>query len=75
RKIPYTARAGTIYDFATPYFQTEYTLNHLNIAPALQKNISYGFYQSGHMVYLNPWAQAQFKQDLARWYDDAMSVR
>jgi len=66
--------ASGVYDFATPYFQTEYTLNHLNIAPPLQKNISYGFYQSGHMVYLNPSAQAQFKKDLARWYDSAVNI-
>ena len=61
-----------VYDFATPYYATVYTLNHLNIAPALQKNITYGFYQSGHMVYLNPSAQRQFKADLARWYDSAV---
>ncbi len=67
--------ANGVYDFATPYFQTEYTLNHLNIVAPLQKNISYGFYQSGHMVYLNPSAQAQFKADLARWYDSALSAR
>jgi len=57
------------YDFATPYFATVYTLNHLNIAPALTKNITYGFYQSGHMIYLRPSALAVYKADLARWYD------
>jgi carboxypeptidase C (cathepsin A) len=63
--------ANGYYDFATPYFATVYTLQHLSIAPALQKNISYGFYQSGHMVYLNDASLAQFKSDLARWYDSA----
>ena len=60
------------YDFATPYFAAEYTLQHLNISPALQRNITYGFYPSGHMVYINPYAQASFKADLARWYDSAL---
>jgi carboxypeptidase C (cathepsin A) len=65
--------ANGYYDFATPYFATVYTLQHLSIAPQLQKNITFGFYQSGHMVYLNDTALAQFKSDLARWYDSALS--
>ncbi len=64
--------ANGYYDFATPYFATVYTLKHLNLAPALAKNVTFGFYQSGHMVYLNEAALAQFKRDLARWYDDAL---
>ena len=64
--------ANGYYDFATPFFATVYTLQHLEIAPPLQKNITYGFYESGHMVYLNAAALAQFKSDLSRWYDSAM---
>jgi carboxypeptidase C (cathepsin A) len=63
--------ANGYFDFATPFFATEYTLDHLNIAPELQGNITYGFYQTGHMIYLNPTALAQYKADLARWYDAA----
>jgi carboxypeptidase C (cathepsin A) len=64
--------ANGYYDFATPYFATVYTLKHLNLAPALQKNITFGFYQSGHMIYLNEPSLAQMKSDLARWYDSAL---
>jgi carboxypeptidase C (cathepsin A) len=63
------------YDFATPYYATVYTLDHLNLAPALQKNITFGFYQSGHMIYLNPAALVKYKADLARWYDQTLSGR
>ncbi|MDQ6929581.1 MAG: peptidase S10 [Candidatus Eremiobacteraeota bacterium] len=63
------------YDFATPYYATVYTLEHLQIAPDLQKHITYGFYPSGHMVYLNPSAQAKFKSDLSKWYDTATNGR
>src|SRR5581483_10962213 len=55
--------ANGYYDFATPYFETVYTLHHLNIAPSLQRNITFGFYESGHMVYLHQDALAQFKND------------
>ena len=64
--------AGGYYDFATPYFAAAYTLNHLAVAPAVARNITFHFYQSGHMVYLNPPSLAQFKADLSRWYDSAI---
>ncbi len=64
--------ANGYYDFATPFFATVYTLQHLDIAPPLQNNITFGFYQSGHMVYLNDSALPLFKSDLARWYDSAL---
>ncbi len=63
--------AGGYYDMATPFFGTDYLLAHLGIDPSVRKNISYGYYESGHMVYLHIPALAQFKNDLARWYDDA----
>ena len=56
------------FDFATPFFATVYALNHLYLAPALQRNITYGFYDSGHMVYLRPESLARFHADLERWY-------
>lgn len=67
--------ANGYYDFATPFFATEYTFDHLNIAPALQKNIQFGFYHSGHMIYLNPKALVRYKADLDRWYDKVLSSR
>ncbi|HVS45264.1 MAG TPA: peptidase S10 [Verrucomicrobiae bacterium] len=60
--------ANGYYDFATPFFNTMYVLNHLNLNPQLQSNISYGFYPSGHMVYLNVDALALFHNDLENWY-------
>ncbi len=39
------------YDLATPFFSAVYQMKHLPMDPKLQKNISYEFYQSGHMVY------------------------
>jgi carboxypeptidase C (cathepsin A) len=65
--------ANGYYDFATPFYATVYTLQHLDIAPALKKNISFGYYQSGHMVYLSDAALQQFKSDLSRWYDGALA--
>jgi carboxypeptidase C (cathepsin A) len=63
--------ANGYYDFATPFFATEYTLRHLNVSPALQSNITFGYYEAGHMIYLSEPALAQYKADLSRWYDSA----
>jgi carboxypeptidase C (cathepsin A) len=63
--------ANGYYDFATPFFATDYTLRHMNLSPALQSNITYGYYEAGHMIYLSDSALAQYKADLARWYDSA----
>ena len=64
--------ANGYYDFATPFFATDYTLRHMNLSPTLQSNITYGYYQAGHMIYLSEPALAQYKADLARWYDSAL---
>ena len=56
------------YDSVTPFAATVYTLDHLGIQKPLMNNITYGFYPSGHMIYLNPRALALFHDDLERWY-------
>ncbi len=66
---------GGYYDFATPYLAAVYTMNHLGIPAPLRQNISYGFYESGHMVYLHPQALVQFHDDLERWYTQALAGR
>jgi carboxypeptidase C (cathepsin A) len=63
--------ANGYYDFATPWLATMYTLEHLNLSPRLERNISYGFYQSGHMIYLNQSALDNYHRDLERWYAHA----
>lgn len=67
--------ANGYYDFATPFFATKYTFEHLDIAPPLQKNITFRSYQSGHMIYLSPSARRAYKDDLDRWYDKTLSGR
>ncbi len=67
--------ANGYYDFATPWLATKYTLEHLNLSPELQRNISFGFYQSGHMIYLNQSALDDYHRDLERWYSEATGTR
>lgn len=57
--------AGGYYDLATPYFEGKYEMKHLPIPQKLQANISYHYYQAGHMIYVNPTVLKQFHDDVA----------
>ncbi len=57
------------YDFATPYFATIYTFQHLNLPESLQNNIMIKMYPAGHMIYLDPKSLMKLKLDLDQWYD------
>jgi carboxypeptidase C (cathepsin A) len=61
------------FDLATPFFATEYDLAHMDIDPKLRGNLSFTYYPSGHMVYLNPDALKLFKADLVKFYDSALT--
>ena len=52
------------YDMATPFFGTEYDLNHMMLEPAQQRNLEFRYYPSGHMVYLNPDALHAMRLDV-----------
>ncbi len=43
----------------------------MGLEPSLEKNITFGYYQSGHMIYLNGPSRKQMKADFARFYDEA----
>ena len=63
--------ANGYFDLATPFFATEYDLSHMMLPPALTGNIMFGYYPSGHMVYLNTEAQKLMKADLDRFYNES----
>ena len=63
--------ANGYFDLATPFLGTERDLHHMQLDPSLRGNLSFGYYPSGHMVYLNPEAHTLFRADLAKFYDSA----
>jgi len=50
---------GGYFDLATPFYEGQYEMHHLQIPAKLQANISYALYESGHMVYAH---QASLKR-------------
>ena len=59
--------AGGYFDLATPFFEGMYEMHHLPIPQKLQQNISYKYYESGHMVYVNENVLKQFHDDVANF--------
>ena len=57
--------AGGYYDLATPYFEGIYEMHHLPMPKALQANISYHYYEAGHMIYVREDLLKQFHADVA----------
>ncbi|ACI53031.1 peptidase S10 serine carboxypeptidase [Gluconacetobacter diazotrophicus PA1 5] len=53
------------FDLATPYYEGIYEMQHLPVPAALQKNIEFQQYQSGHMVYANVPSLTQLHDNIA----------
>lgn len=66
--------ASGYYDLATPYFATDYTLNHLGIDPALKKQIVVEKYESGHMMYVHEPSLMKLKSDVAKFVNDSAAI-
>jgi len=56
--------AGGYFDLATPFFEGMYEMHHLPMPNSLQANISYHYFEAGHMVYVNPDALRQLHAEL-----------
>jgi carboxypeptidase C (cathepsin A) len=59
------------YDMATPFFGAEYDLKHMSLPAELRPNLSFTYYESGHMVYVNPAVRSQFTRDMGAFIDTA----
>jgi carboxypeptidase C (cathepsin A) len=57
------------YDLATPYFATEYTLNHLFLADEFKNNITMQYYHGGHMMYTMKQELEKFTKDVRAFYE------
>jgi carboxypeptidase C (cathepsin A) len=57
------------YDLATPFFATEYTMEHLGLPEKLQKNIHLQYYDAGHMMYLRDEELTKLKANISAFID------
>jgi len=59
------------FDLATPFFATEFTMEHLGLPEALQKNIKEDYYNAGHMMYLHDQDRVSLHNQVASFIDRA----
>jgi carboxypeptidase C (cathepsin A) len=57
--------ANGYYDLATPYFATRYTMNHLDLDGDLRDRVQMGYYDAGHMMYIEKKSLHKLRKDLA----------
>ena len=67
--------ANGYYDMATPYLATRYTFDHMGLPANLQTNISMGYYDAGHMMYVNKPSLAALKADLTAFIHSALPAQ
>lgn len=55
------------YDLAVSYFSTQYTLDHMQLEPAIRRNLTFSKYESGHMIYTDPNALKAMRGDFGKF--------
>jgi carboxypeptidase C (cathepsin A) len=61
------------YDMATPFYAAEYTVSAMNLDPQLKRNLSFAYYEAGHMMYIEKNSLKKLKEDAAAFVQ--MSLR
>jgi carboxypeptidase C (cathepsin A) len=52
------------YDHATPFNGIEHTVSHMSLEPNIRKNVSFVYYETGHMVYIDKKAREKMRKDV-----------
>ena len=67
--------AAGYFDLATPYYAVEYTFNHMGLNSEMHKNITWNFYQAGHMLYIDGDSHAKLKHDIGEFISNSLPKR
>ncbi|MGZ5583920.1 MAG: S10 family peptidase, partial [Usitatibacter sp.] len=59
--------ASGYFDFATPHFAADYSLDHLSLDDELRGNISVSYYEAGHMMYVHKPSLAKLAAELRKF--------
>jgi carboxypeptidase C (cathepsin A) len=52
------------YDVATPFNGIEQTVSHMHLEPSVRKNISFAYYEGGHMMYVDEKEHHKLHKDI-----------
>jgi carboxypeptidase C (cathepsin A) len=65
--------AAGYYDMATPFYAAEYSVSAMNLDPQLRKNISFQYYEAGHMMYIEKNSLKKLHNDAAAFIASAIA--
>ena len=60
------------FDLATPYFGTQYTLNHMGLDAGQHKRVTLGYYGAGHMMYIQDQSLGELKKDITGFITNSL---
>lgn len=55
------------YDHATPFNGIEHTVSHMMLEPSVRKNVSFTYYEAGHMMYVDKPSREKLHKDVVAW--------
>src|SRR5579871_6311774 len=64
--------AAGYYDLATPYHAVQYTFSHMGLHPEMHKRITWDFYESGHMLYIDGSSHTKLKHDFGEFLSSSL---
>ncbi len=67
--------ANGYYDLATPYLATRYTFNHLDLDGELRDRVRMGYYDAGHMMYIEKKSLRKLRKDLSVFLQGGTPMR
>jgi len=62
------------YDVATPYNGIEHTVSHMNLEPSIRKNVSFAYYEAGHMMYIEKKSREKLRRDVITFINGAAKM-
>jgi len=62
------------YDLATPFNGIEHTISHMMLEPSIRKNVSFTYYEAGHMMYIEKKSREKLHKDVVDFVNSAYKV-
>jgi carboxypeptidase C (cathepsin A) len=61
------------YDLATPFNGIEHTISHMMLEPHIRKNVSFAYYEAGHMMYIEKKSREKLHKDVTDFINASYS--
>jgi len=62
------------YDVATPFNGIEHTVSHMSLEPSIRKNVSFAYYEAGHMMYIEKKSREKVHRDVVNFINGAAKI-